>query len=152
MGRTPAEETNIYKQCRQDLDLTRAEAAELLTAITADRLEKIENGRSPVQPDEVRLMAEKYHNPYLCNYYCSHECPIGHGYVPEVQPQDISRTILELIDSLNKLQESQNRLVSITVDGRIDKSEKKDFAQIQEEIRRIRVAAEALQIWAREHA
>ncbi len=28
-------------------------------------------------------MADCYKNPALCNYFCSHECPIGIEYVPE---------------------------------------------------------------------
>ena len=41
-------------------------------AITPERIEKIENERTLPHPDEVLLMAEKYKQPGLCNYYCGY--------------------------------------------------------------------------------
>ena len=50
---------NIYQICREGLELTREKASELLETISADRIEKIESGKSLPRPDEVIRMCKK---------------------------------------------------------------------------------------------
>ena len=119
---------NIYHTTRESLQLTREEASELLEAITPERIEKIENERTLPHPDEVLLMAEKYKQPGLCNYYCANQCPIGQQYVPEVKIKDLSQIVLEMLASLNSMQKKKERLIEITVDGVVSKDELEDFA------------------------
>lgn len=139
---------NIYHTTRENLQLTREEASELLEAITPERIEKIENERTLPHPDEVLLMAEKYKQPGLCNYYCANQCPIGQQYVPEVKIKDLSQIVLEMLASLNSMQKKKERLIEITVDGEISKDELEDFIYIQEELERISIAVETLQLWS----
>ena len=142
------ENKNIYHLTRESLQLTREGAEELLEGITAERLEKIENERSLPHPDEVLLMAEKYKQPRLCNYYCANQCPIGQQYVPEVKIKDLSQIVLEMLASLNSMNKQRERLIEITVDGQISGDEIRDFVAIQEELERISIAVETLQLWA----
>ena len=139
---------NIYHTTRENLQLTREEASELLEAITPERIEKIENERTLPHPDEVLLMAEKYKQPGLCNYYCANQCPIGQQYVPEVKIKDLSQIVLEMLASLNSMQKKKERLIEITVDGEVSKDELEDFIYIQEELERISIAVETLQLWS----
>lgn len=92
-------------------------------------------------------MADKYKLPRLCNHFCSNDCPIGQQYVPEIKMKDLSQIILELLASLNSMNSKRERLIEITVNGRIDKSEIEDFVHIQEELERISVTVETLQFW-----
>lgn len=92
-------------------------------------------------------MAQKYKSPELCNYYCSNQCPIGQQYVPEVKIQDLCQIVLKMVDSLNTVQDNQRRLISITADGIVDDSEIDDFVSIQEELEKISITVEALQLW-----
>ena len=142
------ENKNVYHQARERLGLTRDRAGELLECITPDRIEKIENERSYPNPDEVLIMAEKYKQPELCNYYCSHQCPIGQQYVPEVKIKDLAQIILEMLASLNAMNREKDRLIEITADGRIDTDELDDFIYIQEELERISITVETLQLWS----
>lgn len=139
---------NIYHTTREGLQLTREEASELLEALTPERIEKIENERILPHPDEVLLMAEKYKQPGLCNYYCANQCPIGQQYVPEVKIKDLSQIVLEMLASLNSMQKKKERLIEITVDGVVSKDELEDFIYIQEELERISIAVETLQLWS----
>ena len=78
MGRKSTKENKtIYQTSRESLGLTRDQAAEKLEFISADRIEKIEYQKSLPHPEEVMAMADCYKEPILCNYFCSHECPIG---------------------------------------------------------------------------
>ena len=142
------ENKNIYHQTRENLKLTREAASELLESIAPERIEKIENERSLPHPDEVLVMAEKYKQPGLCNYYCANQCPIGQQYVPEVKIKDLSQIVLEMLASLNSMSRQKERLIEITVDGKITGDELEDFIYIQEELERISIAVETLQLWS----
>ena len=142
------ENKNIYHITREKLGLTREAASELLETIAPERIEKIENERALPHPDEVLLMAEKYMQPSLCNYYCANQCPIGHQYVPEVKIKDLSQIVLEMLASLNSMQKKKERLIEITVDGQISSDELADFIFIQEELEKISIAVGTLQLWS----
>ena len=148
MPRVSAKENKtIYQVKREELGLSREKAAELLRCITAERLERIESGKYTVHPDEVVVMAEKYRDPHLCNYYCANECEIGKQYVPEIKSKALSQIVLEMLASLNFMQRQQERLIEITADGVIEGDEIQDFIRIQDELEKISVAVETLQLW-----
>lgn len=142
------ENKNIYHRTREALHLTREAAGELLESIPPERIEKIENERCLPHPDEVLVMAEKYKQPNLCNYYCANQCPIGQQYVPEVKIKDLSQIVLEMLASLNAMSKRKERLIEITADGVISDDELTDFIFIQEELERISITVETLQLWA----
>ena len=138
---------NVYQRTREALGLTREEASGLLVTMSPERIEKIENERSMPHPDEVLLMSDQYQQPSLCNHYCANQCPIGQQYVPEIKVKDLSQIVLETIASLNAMQRQKERLIEITVDGKISGDELADFVQIQEELEKISIAVETLQLW-----
>ncbi len=139
---------NIYQRIREALNLTRESASELLESLPPERIEKIENERSLPHPDEILVMADKYKQPSLCNYYCANQCPIGQQYVPEVKMKDLSQIVLEMLASLNSMNKRKERLIEITADGVISQEELADFIHIQEELERISITVETLQLWA----
>ena len=148
MGRRSTKENkNPYQISREELGLTRDGAEGLLQYISADRIEKIESGRSLPHPEEILTMAECYKNPALCNYYCSHECPIGQEHVPEIKLKDLSQITLEMLASLNAMEKEKNRLIEITVDGKIAPEEMTDFEKIQDQLAQIAMAIDSLQLW-----
>ena len=142
------ENKNIYQLTREGLKLSREAASELLESIPPERIEKIENERSLPHPDEVLVMAEKYKQPSLCNYYCANQCPIGQEYVPEIKVKDLSQIVLEMLASLNSVSRQKDRLIEITADGKISGDELEDFIFIQEELERISITVETLQLWS----
>lgn len=139
---------NIYQQTREGLELSREGASELLEWISPERIERIENEKSNPNPDEVLQMADKYRLPRLCNYYCANQCPIGQEYVPEIKTKELSQIILEMLASLNSMNKKRERLIDITADGSISGDEIEDFVHIQEELERISVTVETLQLWS----
>ena len=139
---------NIYQQTREKLELSREGASELLEWISPERIERIENEKSNPNPDEVLQMADKYKLPRLCNYYCSNQCPIGQEYVPEIKTKELSQIVLEMLASLNSMNKKRERLIEITADGTISGDEIEDFIYIQEELERISVTVETLQLWS----
>ena len=145
--RSTKENKNIFQTTREHLELTREAASELLETMSPERIEKIESERSLPHPDEVLLMSDKYKQPMLCNYYCANQCPIGAHYVPEIKLKDLSQIVLETLASLNAMQRKKDRLIEITVDGKISGDELEDFVYIQEELEKISIAVETLQLW-----
>lgn len=146
---TTKENKNPYYVIRDEKDWTREYVCyeKLDGLISHNKLEKIENDRINIHPDDVLLLAQAYDAPELCNYYCSHECPIGQKYVPEIQVKDLSRIVLEMLASLNSVDKEKNRLIEITADGEITDDEFQDFVAIQEQLEKISMTVEALQLW-----
>ena len=142
------ENKNIYQLTREGLKLSREAASELLESIPPERIEKIENERSLPHPDEVLVMSDKYMQPNLCNYYCANQCPIGQEYVPEIKIKDLSQIVLEMLASLNSVSKQKDRLIEITADGKISGDELEDFIFIQDELERISITVETLQLWS----
>ncbi len=142
---------SIYKETRKKHNYTRDrvcdEASLLNKPIQPERLERIENGKFSITPEEVLLLAEIYGEPTICNYYCSNECPIGQKYVPEIKVKDLTQIVLEMLSSLNSMKKRQERLIEITVDGVIADDEIQDFVFIQKELEHISIAVETLQLW-----
>ena len=148
MGKKSTRENkNIYQTSREEAELTREKASELMKYISPDRIEKIESEKSLPHPDEILLMSECYKKPSLCNYYCSHECRIGIETVPEIKMKDLSQIVLELLASLNAMEKEKNRLIEITADGIIEDDEIKDFLSIKKQLDKISQTVNSLQLW-----
>lgn len=148
MGRKSIKENkNIYQEIRESKNLTRESASELLDFITADRIEKIESGKSLVRPEEVLKMAEVFKRPDLTNHFCSNECPIGKKYIPEIKQKDLSQITLEMLATLNELDKQKNRLIEITSDGKIESDEAKDFDKIKSQLFEMSKIIQSLMLW-----
>lgn len=69
MGRKSVKENkNEYQLAREEANLTRAQAAELMQFVSESRIEKIESEKSEPHPDEILAMADAYKKPALCNF------------------------------------------------------------------------------------
>jgi hypothetical protein len=136
----------VYQLARDEMDISREKASEL-TGLEPYRIERIENEKMEETPWDVVAMAQAYKKPELCNYYCANQCPIGQEYVPEVKVKELSQITLELLASLNAMNAKRERFIEITVNGKIDDDEITDFVHIQEELERISVTVETLQLW-----
>lgn len=148
MGRKSTKENkNIYQISRETAGLTREAASDALDFISADRIEKIESEKSYPHPDEILALAECYKNPSLCNYYCSHECPIGQEYVPEIESKDLCKITLEMLSTLNTLSAEKERLIEIASDGKLTEDEIPDFLEIKDNLENMSLAIEALKLW-----
>ncbi len=145
--RSIKENKNIYQISRENAGLTRDKAEELMEYVSAERIEKIESEKTLPHPDEVMRMAEVYKAPTLCNYFCTHECPIGEKYVEEVTMKDLSQITLETLAALNSLDKAKARFIDITVDGEISEDELPDFLRIQEEMGKIASTVDSLKLW-----
>ena len=69
--------------------------------------------------------------------------------MPEVKlDTTLSQIVLEILNSLNSLQKGKERLIEISVDGRIEDNEIPDYIAIQKELDNISVTVNALKLWA----
>ena len=151
MGRASTKENkSVYQLKREELGLTREKASDILPGLSPERIEKIENGKTQVHPEDVLIMAEGYKSPALNNWYCSNECPIGQKYVPELDMKDLSQIVLEMLAAMNSLKRDQERLIDISADGEIGSDELEDFLRIQENLQRMSMTVDTLQLWSEE--
>ena len=149
--RSVRENKNVWQLSRERQGLSREAAGEQLVFVSPERIEKIESGKSAPHPDEVLAMERGYRDPELSNYYCTHECPIGMKYVPEAKLSDLPQLTVELVSALNAMGEEKDRLIDISVDGRVNDFERRKFDAILEKLTRLERAIRALRIWI-EHA
>lgn len=148
MGRKSIKENKtIYQIYRERENLTREKAENLMDVLSAERIERIENEKLIPTPDDVIRMSKCYKAPELCNYYCSHECPIGEKYVPAIEITELPNIILETVASLNTINPLTTRLIEISRDGIISDDEIPDFAVIQNNLEQVSLAVNALHFW-----
>ena len=77
--------------------------------------------------------------------------PVGHGLPGELQFLAVKlllQPVLEMLASLNAMHKKQERLIEITADGQITDDEIQDFIHIQEELEKISITVETLQLWS----
>ncbi|MBQ2824846.1 MAG: helix-turn-helix transcriptional regulator [Clostridia bacterium] len=151
MGKLSTKENkNVYQVAREGLGLSRAAAAEKMSdyGLTEYRLVKIEDGTVKIQPEDVVAMSKGYNEPELRNHYCCHECPIGKIDTPEVIYKDnIHEILVNMAVSLESVNQKKLRLMDMLADGKIEKDEAEDFRKISEELEKISMTIEALQLW-----
>lgn len=136
-----------YQKKRENLKLSREDAARILDGISYERLYNIEHGKTAPTPEDILIMADGYKDPTLCNVYCSHHCRIGQQHVPHVEVGELPGITLGIVAMLNRLDDMKNRLIEICADGGIDESEQEDFDEIQSNLEQLSLAVEALQLW-----
>lgn len=149
--RSVKENKNVYQISRENAGLSREAAEEALGFVSADRIERIEGGRTMPHPDEVLAMEQGYKNPELSNYYCTHECPIGMKYVQRASLKPLPQLTVELLSALHAMQDEERRLVDIAVDGRVNSFERKQFDSILEKLNALDRGISGMRIWI-EHA
>ena len=149
--RSVRENKNIYQLSREERELTREAASEALVFLSPERIEKIESGKSAPHPDEVLALEHAYRNPELSNWFCTHECPIGMKYEQEVKLKSLAQVTVETLAALHAMDEEKNRLIAISVDGRVNDAERRDFDRILGKLNALDRAIRSMQIWL-EHA
>ena len=148
MGRRSIKkDKNIYFTSREDAGLTRAQASELMEYVSESRIDKIENGRTEIHPDDVVAMAKAYKKPGLRNYYCTHECSIGREIVDVIEPSNLSELSLKIFNSLSSLDKQKTRLLEIAEDGKLSPDEIDDFKAIQDNLNKISNVVDSLKLW-----
>lgn len=147
---------NIYRKIREDLHISRDRVARKIVSIEDgkyssldyNRLVKIEDDSVRIFPDDVVALSKVYCKPELRNYYCCNKCEIGKIDTPEVTFKDnIHEILVNMVVSLEAVNNKKSRLMEILVDGKIDSSEVEDFNQIQQELEKISITIEAISLW-----
>ena len=149
--RSVRENKNIYQLSREGRDLTREEASDALVFLSPERIEKIESGKSAPHPDEVLAMERAYRNPELSNWFCTHECPIGMKYEQEVELKSLAQVTVETLAALHAMEQEKDRMIGISVDGRVGGDERADFERILGKLSALDRAIRSLRLWL-EHA
>ena len=151
MGRRSTKENkSIWQTTRESLDLTRERAADLIPGFSPERIEKIENGRTQIQPEDVMLMAEYYKAPSLRNHYCVNECPIGRQRNLPTESKELAQIAVETLNAVNRISKNRDRLLEIVEDGQVRTDEYADFVEIKANLDRIALSVSSLQLWVDE--
>ena len=151
MGRKSTKENkSIWQITREERGLTREKAAELIPGFSPERIEKLENGRTQMQPEDALALAEYYKAPALRNYYCCEECPIGQVHALRAESKELAQITVETLNALNRLSKSRDRLLEISEDGEVDSDEYADFSEIKATLEKIALSVSNLRLWIEE--
>ncbi|MBF1107360.1 MAG: XRE family transcriptional regulator, partial [Solobacterium sp.] len=76
------------------------------------------------------------------------ECPVGiKRGMKVVKEKNLSQIVLEMLATLQSLDEKKARLIEMTVDGKIDDKEIRDFKIIQDQLKQMEETIHSLQLW-----
>ena len=151
MGRRSTKENkSIWQTTRESLELTRERAADLIPGFSPERIEKIENGRTQIQPEDVVLMADSYKSPALRNYYCANGCPIGRQHELPTESKELAQIAVETLNAVNRISKNRDRLLEIVEDGQVCSDEYADFLEIKATLDKIALSVSNLQLWVDE--
>ena len=64
-----------------------------------------------------------------------------------VKEKNLSQIVLEMLATLQSLDEKKVRLIEMTVDGKIDDKEIHDFKLIQNQLKQMEETIHSLQLW-----
>lgn len=145
--RSTKENKSIWQTTRESLELTRERAADLIPGFSPERIEKIENGRTQIQPEDVVLMADSYKSPALRNYYCANECPIGRQHELPTESKELAQIAVETLNAVNRISKNRDRLLEIVEDGQVCSDEYADFLEIKATLDKIALSVSNLQLW-----
>ncbi len=157
MGRVSTKENkNVYQEARDELVWSREKAADEIAKVEGGkygyldkyRLVKIEDESVKIQPEDIVALSKAYNKPELRNYYCCHDCEIGKIDAPEVVYKDsVHEIIVNMAVSLESVNSKKLRLMEILADGKVDNSEMPDLNIILDELEKISMTIEAIQLW-----
>ena len=148
MGRRSTKENKtIWQITREELGLTREKAGELIPGFSPERIEKIENGRTQIQPEDALLLAEYYKAPALVNYYCCNECPIGESHAVRAESKELTQIAVETLNAVNQMSRIKDRLMEIAEDGKVCNDELEDFMKIKSVLDKLSQSVSNLQLW-----
>ncbi len=157
MGKVSVKENkNIYQLAREELGWSREKAENEIANIengkygylNKDRLYKIEDEDVKIQPEDIVALSKAYNQPELRNYYCCHQCDIGKIDAPEVVYKDnVHEILVHMAVSLESVNSNKLRLMEILADGKVDDSEMVDLNKILDELEKISMTVEAIQLW-----
>lgn len=140
-----------YSAAEAEEKFSSRESSSEIVHIERTRLANIELGNITPYPEEVKMMAEAYNMPELCNSYCAKECPIGKGSIQEVQMDDFDRLSLRVLGSLQDIDKLKDSLIEISEDGIVSIDEQEKFNNIIDALEKISNNANALRLWAKKN-
>lgn len=156
MGRKSIKENkNVYQEARDNLGWSREKAADEILKLDNGKygyvdkykLVKIEEESIKIQPEDIVALSKAYNKPELRNYYCCHQCDIGAIDAPEVIYDNVHEILVNMSISLESVNAKKIRLMEILADGVVNSEEVKDLNRILEELEKISVTVEAIQLW-----
>ena len=157
MGRKATKASdNIFYQARVEAmkknpAFSSREKASDLIGIDRTRLARIELSEVIPYQEEVKLIAQTYEKPELCNQYCTMLCPLGSITTKKVKVRNLDRLILNTLGALNDVSDLKDSLIDISEDGLVDDSERDEFKKILNVLSEISEMAQSLELWAKKN-
>lgn len=134
-------------QSRKQRFRSREEAAEYLP-VCSRLLDDYETGKGVPTADMALAMSEVLEDPVLRRTYCATVCPIGAKHSFQLtRVEDLPQVAIRLVKELQDVVDKQKDFIGITFDGKVEAHEMAEFLDFARELRELRHAVEALELW-----
>lgn len=134
-------------QSRKQRFRSREEAAEYLP-VCSRLLDDYETGKGVPTADMALAMSEVLEDPVLRRTYCATVCPIGAKHSFQLtRVEDLPQVAIRLVKELQDVVDKQKAFVGISFDGQVEAHEMDDFLDFARELRELKQAVEALELW-----
>ena len=129
---------SIYKTAREMAGMTQERAAAALN-LSVRSLAAYETGERVPHDDIVVRMVDLYNFQQLALQHMRANSELARRIIPEVRQRSMIETAVSVYNLMRRFaaQHSVDRLLEIAEDGRIDETEKGDFAAITDELRKL---------------
>lgn len=124
---------NIYQKYRRLAGITQEKAAEHL-GISVDSLKGYEHDKRIPSNDIVSKMCLTYGDMKLAYEHLINSST-GELVLERLDEKDLCCSVLGFINEMNKLVQSQNKIIQITSDGRISSDEVDDWIDVEGKLR-----------------
>ena len=142
---------NIYKTARTTAGLTQERWAEML-GISDSCVRQYEAGGFLPSDDVVARMAEISGMPVLGYWHLKNKSGVANDLLPDVEIKPLAEAVMQLLYELKDFEAKgiTDKLIKISMDGKVDKTESRDFSEALKELEDIVEAALAVRYAQRE--
>ncbi|HBR33670.1 MAG TPA: hypothetical protein DD734_03485 [Firmicutes bacterium] len=133
-------------QSRKQRFRSREEAAEYMP-VCSRLLDDYETGKGVPTADMALAMSEALEDPILRRTYCTTVCPIGAKHQQPVRVDELPQLAIRLVKELQDVVDKQKAFIGISFDGRVESHEIAEFLDFARELRELKCAVEALELW-----
>ena len=137
----------IYYNARRAAGLTQERFAEMI-GCSPDSVRNYEAGTQVPGDDIVRAMCEISGMGILAYWHLCRKSTLAADMLPEVDRLPLPQAVVQLLCAIGDFDDNHRTLVKMAADGKISGDELEDFIFIQEELERISITVETLQLWS----
>lgn len=138
---------SIYQRVREEAGMTRKEASEKIGYMSENRLEKVENGKSSIEPAEILDLENCYGRYGMALDYCHEKCAIGRRYLIPAADESLETSVLKVLHLLEQLDRQKQRLIQIAICQNLDEDQEELLMEMTDLLKSLGALGLQIELW-----